>query len=316
MGRDDFRNLFAEFRQSNVLLDGSRVEEWIGFDCATNEATWVRDNIVLTVRKDAAVEDRLDVFQEWRDYLDDRASGRPAGVGRALLASSQEVMASLETNIVTGSLAAAGISVAACFACVLLLTRAVVHTGLVLACVVWINALLASLITWSLAWPIGIIEAIAFTIFVGISVDYALHVDRAFRYACAGEMIRAGRLQQLRRALGEVGAPVAAAAATTFGAAVFLLFCIILPFRKLGVLICAHTAFSGVAALVVLPAILVVLPNKDVSPAREEQTESSAVEMAPVQALPPLPEKGVRVAEQEKSDLDDVPLDQDPGNYI
>mgnify|MGYP006247879877 FL=1 len=81
-------------------------------------------------------------------------------------------------------------------------------------------------------------------------------------------------------------------------------------------MICAHTAFSGVAALVVLPAILVVLPNKDVSPAREEQTESSAVEMAPVQALPPLPEKGVRVAEQEKSDLDDVPLDQDPGNYI
>ena len=63
---------------------------------------------MLTVRKDAAVEDRLDVFQEWRDYLDDRASGRPAGVGRALLASSQEVMASLETNIVTGSLAAAG----------------------------------------------------------------------------------------------------------------------------------------------------------------------------------------------------------------
>ena len=245
LGRDDFRNLFAEFRQSNVLLDGSRVEEWIGFDCATNEATWVRDNIVLTVRKDAAVEDRLDVFQEWRDYLDDRASGRPAGVGRALLASSQEVMASLETNIVTGSLAAAGISVAACFACVLLLTRAVVHTGLVLACVVWINALLASLITWSLAWPIGIIEAIAFTIFVGISVDYALHVDRAFRYACAGEMIRAGRLQQLRRALGEVGAPVAAAAATTFGAAVFLLFCIILPFRKLGVLDMRAHGFFG-----------------------------------------------------------------------
>ena len=141
------------------------------------------------------------MYQEWRDYLDDRASGRPAGVGRALLASSQEVMASLETNIVTGSLAAAGISVAACFACVLLLTRAVVHTGLVLACVVWINALLASLITWSLAWPIGIIEAVALrTIFVGISVTTMLHVDRAFRDAHAGEMIRAGRLQQLRRA--------------------------------------------------------------------------------------------------------------------
>ena len=285
LGRDDFRNLFAEFRQSNVLLDGSRVEEWIGFDCATNEATWVRDNIVLTVRKDAAVEDRLDVFQEWRDYLDDRASGRPAGVGRALLASSQEVMASLETNIVTGSLAAAGISVAACFACVLLLTRAVVHTGLVLATVVWINALLASLITWSLAWKIGIIEAIAFTIFVGISVDYALHVDRAFRYACAGEMIRGGRLQQLRRALGEVGAPVAAAAATTFGAAIFLLFCIIQPFYKLGALICAHTFLSAVAALVVLPAVLVVMPDRSVSPAPVDDSEATAVDVPTTEAF-------------------------------
>ena len=316
LGSDDFRNLFAEFRRSNVLLDGSRVEEWIGFDCVTNEATWVRDNIVLTVRRDSSVEDRLKIFGEWRDYLDDRADKRPAGVGRALLASSQEVMASLESNIVGGSLAAAAISVAACFACVLALTRAVTHTALVLACVVWINALLASLITWSLDWKIGIVEAIAFTIFVGISVDYALHVDRAFRYACAGAMIRAGRLQQLRRALGEVGAPVAAAAATTFGAAVFLLFCIILPFQKLGVLICAHTAFSGVAALVVLPAVLVVLPNKDISAGPEEDTASSAVEMAPVQAaLPPLPEVGVRV-DKEKPDLDDVPLDRDPSTFI
>ena len=211
--RDKFVELFADFRQSNVLLDGSRVEEWIGIDCATNEATWIRDHIVLTVRRDSSVEDRLDIFREWRDYLDERADGRPAGVGRALLASSQEVMASLEANIVENSLVAATLSVCSCFFCVLALTRAVAHTGLILACVVWINALLASLITWMLGWKIGIIEAISFTIFVGVSVDYALHVDRAFRYACAGEMIRGGRLQQLRRALGEVGAPVAAAAA-------------------------------------------------------------------------------------------------------
>ena len=285
LGRDDFRNLFAEFRQSNVLLDGSRVEEWIGFDCATNEATWIRDQIVLTVRRDSSVEDRLDVFREWRDYLDERADGRPAGAGRALLASSQEVMASLEANIVENSLVAATLSVCSCFFCVLALTRAVAHTGLILACVVWINALLASLITWMLGWKIGIIEAISFTIFVGVSVDYALHVDRAFRYACAGEMIRGGRLQQLRRALGEVGAPVAAAAATTFGAAIFLLFCIIQPFYKLGALICAHTFLSAVAALVVLPAVLVVMPDRSVSPAPVDDSEATAVDVPTTDAF-------------------------------
>ena len=39
---------------------------------------------------------------------------------------------------------------------------------------------------------------------------------------------------------------MAAAAATTFGAAIFLLFCIIQPFYKLGALICAHTFLSAV----------------------------------------------------------------------
>ena len=283
--RNKFVELFADFRQSNVLLDGSRVEEWIGIDCATNEATWIRDHIVLTVRRDSSVEDRLDIFGEWRDYLDERADGRPAGVGRALLASSQEVMASLEANIVENSLIAATLSVCSCFFCVLALTRAVAHTGLILACVVWINALLASLITWMLGWKIGIIEAISFTIFVGVSVDYALHVDRAFRYACAGEMIRGGRLQQLRRALGEVGAPVAAAAATTFGAAIFLLFCIIQPFYKLGALICAHTFLSAVAALVVLPAVLVVMPDRSVSPAPVDDSEATAVDVPTTDAF-------------------------------
>jgi len=283
--RETFLELFAEFRQSNVLLDGSRVEEWIGFDCASNQATWVRDNIVLTLRKDASVNDRLDIFSEWRRYLDERADERPPGVGRALLASSAEVLASLEANIVENSLVAATLSVCSCFFCVLALTRAVVHTSLILACVVWINALLASLITWMLGWKIGIVEAISFTIFVGVSVDYALHVDRAFRYACAGEMIRAGRLQQLRRGLGEVGAPVAAAAATTFGAAIFLLFCIIQPFYKLGALICAHTFLSAVAALVVLPAVLVVVPDRSVSPAPVDDTEATAVDVPTTDAI-------------------------------
>ena len=136
-----------------------------------------------------------------------------------------------------------------------------------------------------LGWKIGIIEAISFTIFVGVSVDYALHVDRAFRYACAGEMIRGSRLQQLRRALGEVGAPVAAAAATTFGAAIFLLFCIIQPFYKLGALICAHTFLSAVAALVVLPAVLVVMPDRSVSPAPVDDSEATAVDVPTTDAF-------------------------------
>jgi len=78
---------------------------------------------------------------------------------------------------------------------------------------------------------------------------------------------------------------VAAAAATTFGAAIFLLFCIIQPFYKLGALICAHTFLSAVAALVVLPAVLVVMPDRSVSPAPVDDSEATAVDVPTTEAF-------------------------------
>ena len=80
-------------------------------------------------------------------------------------------------------------------------------------------------------------------------------------------------------AVGAGGAPVAAAPATTLGAAIFLLFCIIQPFYKLGALICAHTFLSAVAALVVLPAVLVVMPARSVSPAPVDDGEAAGVDV-------------------------------------
>ena len=89
----------------------------------------------------------------------------------------------------------------------------------------------------------------------------------------------AARLAHLAAALAEVGAPVFAAAFTTFASAVFLLFCLILPFKKLGIMICAHTALSAAAALIVLPAVLFVVPQRRVSPARPNDNGGAAFDL-------------------------------------
>jgi len=68
-------------------------------------------------------------------------------------------------------------------------------------------------------------------------------------------------------------------------AAIFLLFCIIQPFYKLGALICAHTFLSAVAALVVLPAVLVVMPDRSVSPAPVDDSEATAVDVPTTEAF-------------------------------
>lgn len=306
LSRRDFRRHFDTFGKSRVLLDGSTLDHWVGFDCDTGDPTWIRDRYTLNVRENADVGVREGVFKKWRAFAEERAKVRPRGATRAVVASDNEVMTALETNIVRNSAIAALISVGAAFVCVLALTGALFHTLLILGVVVWEMVLLVSFMVFALGWRIGIIEAISLSVFVGVSVDYVLHVDRAFRCFAAYAALAgppspnsrasplACRLNQLRGALGEVGAPVFAAACTTFASAVFLLFCVILPFRKLGVMIAAHTALSCLAALAVLPALLLVVPQRRISPSRVDDDDTGAafeLDGTPLSAADPPGEK-------------------------
>ena len=303
----DFERHLNTFAKSRVLLDGASIDHWVGFDCDTGDVAWLRDRFTLADREDSDVADRSKLFKKWRDFLDDRGDARPEGVSKPIMASEDEVMTSLEANIVRSSVIAALVSVACAFGCVLLLTRALFHTCLILAVVVWEMALLTAFMTAGLKWSIGIIEAISLSIFVGVSVDYVLHVDQAFRFHAAfahlvageAEPTPAARLAHLAAALAEVGAPVFAAAFTTFASAVFLLFCLILPFKKLGIMICAHTALSAAAALIVLPAVLFVVPQRRVSPARPNDNGGAAFELPVV------------MAEEAPPAVDDAPPDDD-----
>ncbi|KAH8044587.1 hypothetical protein JL721_12797 [Aureococcus anophagefferens] len=310
----DFERHLNTFAKSRVLLDGASIDHWVGFDCDTGDVlcdvAWLRDRFTLADREDSDVADRSKLFKKWRDFLDDRGDARPEGVSKPIMASEDEVMTSLEANIVRSSVIAALVSVACAFGCVLLLTRALFHTCLILAVVVWEMALLTAFMTAGLKWSIGIIEAISLSIFVGVSVDYVLHVDQAFRFHAAfahlvageAEPTPAARLAHLAAALAEVGAPVFAAAFTTFASAVFLLFCLILPFKKLGVMICAHTALSAAAALIVLPAVLFVVPQRRVSPARPNDNGGAAFELPVVMAeeAPPADDAPPRTTRQKK----------------
>ena len=292
--QDDLRRHLAGFAASKVLLEGQSLDHWIGIDCDTGEVAWLRDRFTLRYSTNANVDDREDLFSDWRKFLDGRGDLRPNGVSRPIMASDDEVMTLLEANILFGSVVSALVSVTCAFVCVLALTRAVFHTCLILAVVVWEMCCLVSFMTFALGWKIGIIEAISLSIFVGVSVDYVLHVDQAFRFyaglapnAPGERRVFSERLAQLQAALGEVGAPVFAAAFTTFASAAFLLFCLILPFHKLGVMICAHTALSCLAALTALPAVLLVVPQRRVSPQRPDDDAAFAVELAPAALAAP-----------------------------
>ena len=96
-------------------------------------------------------------------------------------------------------------------------------------------------------------------IFLGLSIDYSFHVDHAYRVA-AHDNPNAEPARLVRRALETVGAPVFAAALTTFSSTFVLIFAQLLPFSTLGVIASINTAYAALTALVVLPCFLYLIP--------------------------------------------------------
>ena len=114
-------------------------------------------------------------------------------------------------------------------------------------------------VTCLLGYEIGILEAVSMPIFLGLSIDYSFHVDHAYRVA-AHDNPNAEPARLVRRALETVGAPVFAAALTTFSSTFVLIFARLLPFSTLGVIASINTTYAALTALVVLPCFLHLMP--------------------------------------------------------
>eukprot|EP00913_Durusdinium_trenchii_P001823 g1689.t1 len=110
-------------------------------------------------------------------------------------------------------------------------------------------------LTWFIVvvmgWPIGPIEVIALIVFIGYAVTYSLHI--AHRYGSsdvAQEHDLAGHLSQL------FFCQFLLSAVTTAGCSIFLVFCTLTIFKKLGGVVLVVTVMSIGVALIPLPAAL------------------------------------------------------------
>jgi predicted RND superfamily exporter protein len=124
-------------------------------------------------------------------------------------------------------------------------------------------------------YRLGIVEAIATTIFIGFACDYCVHVaqvhaamhratsiapDAAQRGGGGGGGGGGGSrgAERLARTLMHAGPSLYGAALTTVGAALPLLFCYVVVFRRMGEFISVCTGFSfAVALTLIAPAICV-----------------------------------------------------------
>ena len=105
-----------------------------------------------------------------------------------------------------------------------------------------------------MGYTFGAIEAVGVTIFVGMSVDYALHMAHGY-HGAHGDT----RFEKIRQALAHLGVSIIGGAATTAGAAIFLFFCHMYLFIQLGTMMFMNTLLALYFSIVFMVALLAIV---------------------------------------------------------
>lgn len=224
----------------------------------------------VNVRNTIPTEQALDHKVKWEEYIASRNKVASVVANNAWGTSSLWVRAEADSAIKGSTGVTIVISVVSGFGGVLLFTMDICLSCYVVVLVVSIILGLAFFMVVMLGWALGPIEVIALVAFVGYAVTYTLHVAHHYCYAKPDDRPspthksdkkkakRALQEARTRIAIWKIGGAALGSAATTLGASIFLLFCTMRIFTKLGIVVCAVTILSVVFALAVFPALLMV----------------------------------------------------------
>lgn len=160
----------------------------------------------------------------------------------------------MEYSIMSKTLASLILSIGIAVACVVVFSQNVLIGLFVLLTILLEVCPLFGFLFGVMRYEFGAIEAIGVVTFVGMSVDYCLHL--AHGYHVAEKMSRSEKLQLT---LVNLGPSILGGALTTAAATAFLLPCRILLFVKLGTMLVANTILSLLYTFVFLGPLLMIL---------------------------------------------------------
>jgi hypothetical protein len=116
-----------------------------------------------------------------------------------------------------------------------------------------------------IGWQLGISEAIAGTIVIGLAVDYTVHLGHVYT-----EALEPSRGGKMGTAASVMGVTVVAGALTTFGCAFFMFFCQLTFFTKMATLIGGTIGYSLLYSLFFFMPLLALLgPSGKISSTAE-----------------------------------------------
>ena len=187
--------------------------------------------------------------------------GGAAGMENGRAASSTWTAADAEQGLIDSTLQTWLLSNGAVLVIILLFTQNVLISVYTMLTIVLIVVALMGYLFAVAKFQFGAIEAVGVTIFVGMSVDYCLHIAHGYHTSNSRT-----RKDKSTEALTALGVSILGAALTTASASAFLFPCRIYLFVQLGVMITGNTVLAVFYALVFLVATLMVAGPTRVRP--------------------------------------------------
>jgi len=168
--------------------------------------------------------------KEWTNFenwLSDERSVAPEGVNGMYHTSGTFWFYDTNRAMLQTAFGAAGIAVGFSSLVVFLASRSLRLTLFSLVAIVYVlAATVASLV--GLGWSMGFLESICLAILIGISCDFVIHFSHAYNHF-KGDI---SREERTKYTVIHMGPSILAAAATTFTAALIMLFCKVAFFTK------------------------------------------------------------------------------------
>ncbi|CAJ1377082.1 unnamed protein product [Effrenium voratum] len=214
---------------------------------------FARVRLKINVAMNDATSYRTEVQERWADWVEARNARAPASAGAMLMVSVTFTQMELESQVLASTFMAFGGSITVSMVAVAIFTQNLILALYVCLNVILVVCVLSGFLLNIMDYEFGVAEAIGATIFVGLSLDYCLHLAHAYNEAPMSES-----LEKMRHALVVIGPSIMGGAITTISGTAFLLPCRILLFQKLGWTLFANAIVSMVYTFMFLSPVLII----------------------------------------------------------
>eukprot|EP01122_Echinamoeba_exundans_P017937 TRINITY_DN987_c1_g1_i2.p1 TRINITY_DN987_c1_g1~~TRINITY_DN987_c1_g1_i2.p1 ORF type:complete len:785 (-),score=130.02 TRINITY_DN987_c1_g1_i2:1098-3452(-) len=243
--------------------DGSRFQNDLGWsdddDPSNQRLRYVSFNFRSTLNSAIATSYEKDLaLAAWSAVVARINAAAPEAAQGAFPTSKLFMWHITETNLVSTALYGTLASLLIAFVIMTVFTANIIVSLMALGTIVGIVAALAAFMVVA-GWSIGIIESVAFTIVVGLSVDYSVHIGVSYiHFSRHWFLADRDRREIVQYAMAEIGTSVVGGAVTTACSVLSLFFCTITFFRTFGQFVFVNILLSLLSSVTLFVALLLL----------------------------------------------------------